>query len=232
MRLKPFFTYYGGKYRIAARYPKPIYSQIVEPFCGSAGYSLTHNSKKVFLYDLNERVVGTWKYLIKVSEKEILDLPEVFEDIRYLKIAQEAKWLIGYWCNKGSCEPRNKPSTWMKSGIRPNSHWGPAIKNRIASQLKEIRHWECELRDYKNLENNFPSTWFIDPPYAAKAGRLYTYSSIDYENLSKWCNERNGQAIVCEMEGASWLPFQSFCRAKTLEGLRGKKQIKEMIWIK
>lgn len=141
--------------------------------------------------------MGTWKYLIKVSEKEILDLPEVFEDIRYLKIAQEAKWLIGYWCNKGSCEPRNKPSTWMKSGIRPNSHWGPAIKNRIASQLKEIRHWECELRDYKNLENNFPSTWFIDPPYAAKAGRLYTYSSIDYENLSKWCNERNKE--VCDI---------------------------------
>lgn len=232
MRLKPFFTYYGGKYRIAPRYPKPEYSRIIEPFCGSAGYALTHNRKTVLLYDLNERIVGTWKYLIKVSEKEILSLPEVFDDVRHLKIAQESKWLIGYWCNKGSCEPRNMPSTWMKSGIRPNSQWGPAIKERIASQLKDIRHWVCELKDYSSLDNNLPSTWFIDPPYSAKAGRLYTYSDIDYDMLSEWCKRRRGQTIVCEMQGALWLPFKPFYTAKGLEGPKGKKQIKEVIWVK
>jgi site-specific DNA-adenine methylase len=232
MRLKPFFTYYGGKYRIAPRYPKPEYSRIIEPFCGSAGYALTHNRKTVQLYDLNERIVGTWKYLISVSEKEILSLPEVFEDVRHLKIAQESKWLIGYWCNKGSCEPRNMPSTWMKSGVRPNSQWGPAIKERIASQLKDIRHWTCELKDYNSLENNLPSTWFIDPPYSAKAGRLYTYSEIDYEILAEWCKRRRGQSIVCEMQGALWLPFKPFYIAKGLEGPKGKKQIKEVIWVK
>lgn len=232
MRLRPFFTYYGGKYRIAPRYECPKYDTIIEPFCGSAGYSVTHNKKIVKLYDLNERIVGTWNYLIRASEKEILSLPEIFTDVRDLSVAQEAKWLIGYWCNKGSCEPRNMPSTWMKSGIRPNSQWGPAIKQRIASQLKDIRHWSCELRDYTSLPITSKATWFVDPPYSAKAGRLYTHSEIDYTKLSEWCQRLPGQAIVCEMEGASWLPFEYFYTAKGLEGPKGKKQIKEVVWYK
>lgn len=229
MRLKPFFTYYGGKYRIAPKYPVPNYPTIIEPFCGSAGYSITYSEKNIRLYDLNERVVGTWNYLINVQEKEILSLPEIFDDVRDLSIIQEAKWLIGYWCNKGSCEPRNKPSTWMKSGVRPDSQWGIAIKNRIASQLKFIRHWKCQLMSYENIENN-EATWFIDPPYSAKAGRLYTYSQIDYNKLATYCMSRNGQTIVCEMEGADWLPFEFFHVAKGLEGPKGKKQIKEVMW--
>ncbi len=231
MRLKPFFTYYGGKYRIAPRYPEPQYSRIVEPFCGSAGYALTYNRKIVNLYDLNERVVGVWNYLIKVKESEILNLPEIFEDVRNLNIPQEAKWLVGFWCNKGSCEPRNKPSTWMKSQIRPASHWGSAIKSRIATQLKEIRHWECSHGSYSDIENS-PATWFIDPPYSSKAGRLYTYDKIDYEQLASFCFSRCGQVIVCEMEGASWLPFRSFHTAKALEGPRGGKSVREVVWWK
>ena len=36
-KLKPFFTYYGGKYRAAPKYPEPVHGSIVEPFAGSAG---------------------------------------------------------------------------------------------------------------------------------------------------------------------------------------------------
>ena len=107
----------------------------------------------VKLFDLNERVCGVWDYLIKAKFNDIMQLPEVFDDVRDLKINQEAKWLIGYWCNKGSCEPRNKPSTWMKSGVRPNSQWGTAIKTRIATQLENIRHWTCEQKSYEHIEN-------------------------------------------------------------------------------
>ena len=38
--LKPFWRYYGGKYRAAPAYPPPRLGTIVEPFAGSAGYSL------------------------------------------------------------------------------------------------------------------------------------------------------------------------------------------------
>ncbi len=227
--LKPFFTYYGGKYRISPYYPKPIFNRIIEPFAGSAGYSLRHYQKEVCLYDINERVVGVWNYLIRATPNEILILPEIIEDVRLLDIPQEAKWLIGFWCNKGSCEPRNKPSTWMKSGIRPNSQWGEAIKHRIASQLQFIRHWKCELKSYLDV-NQSEATWFIDPPYSSSAGRLYTYDSIDYNVLGDWCKNRQGQKIVCEMEGANWLDFSPFIRAKGLEGPKGKKTIYESMW--
>lgn len=228
--MKLFFTYYGGKYRIAPRYPFPKHDTIIEPFAGSAGYSVRYPHKKIKLLDKNPRIVGTWQYLISVKEKEILGLPEVFDDVRDLSICEEAKWLIGFWCNKGSCEPRNVPSTWMKSGVRPNSQWGKAIKQRIAYQLKDIRHWQVALGCFTDIENE-KATWFIDPPYSAAAGRLYTYSEIDYSGLADWCRERAGQKIVCEMEGADWLPFKTFHTAKGLEGPKGKKKIKEVIWL-
>src|ERR1700677_4867140 len=108
MTLRPFFTYYGGKYRIGPKYPKPLHDTIIEPFAGSAGYSLRHPEKQVILYDMNPRIVATWQYLLKTTEKDIYSLPEIFDDLREVKnINQEAKWLIGWWCNKGSCEPRN-----------------------------------------------------------------------------------------------------------------------------
>lgn len=231
VRLKPFFTYYGGKYRIAPKYPRPKYARLVEPFAGSAGYSLRYPEKKVWLYDLNEHVIGVWDYLICASEREILRLPDQITDVRDLKIVQEAKWLIGFWCNKGSTEPRNKPSTWMKSGIRPNSQWGPAIKTRIASQLCYIRHWKCRIQSYQNI-TNIQATWFVDPPYSGSAGRLYTYNQIDYNELARFCEQRKGQVLVCEQQGATWLPFKPFCRAKSLEGPKGKSSLVEAIWTK
>lgn len=228
--MKLFFTYYGGKYRIALHYPPPQHDTIIEPFAGSAGYAVRYPNRKVQLVDKNPRIVGVWKYLIKVKEREVLSLPEIFDDVRNIDVCEEAKWLIGFWCNKGSCEPRNKPSTWMKSGIRPNSQWGPAIKQRIASQLKEIRHWRASLGCFTEIENK-RATWFVDPPYSSAAGRLYTYSDVDYALLAKWCRERKGQSIVCEMEGATWLPFKDFRVAKGLEGPKGKKIIKEVVWL-
>jgi hypothetical protein len=59
------------------------------------------------------------------------------------------------------------------------------------------------------------ATWFVDPPYNNRAGSYYIENSIDYVALGTWCHERRGQAIVCENEGADWLPFRSF---KDVEG--------------
>jgi site-specific DNA-adenine methylase len=51
MSLRPFFTYTGGKYRLAPRYPEPRHNLIIEPFAGSAGYSLRHPEREVLLID-------------------------------------------------------------------------------------------------------------------------------------------------------------------------------------
>ena len=36
-RLKPFFTFYGSKWRVAPIYDSPMCEAIVEPFSGAAG---------------------------------------------------------------------------------------------------------------------------------------------------------------------------------------------------
>jgi hypothetical protein len=223
-KLRPFFTYYGGKYRIALRYPEPMHRVLIEPFCGSAGYAVRYPARDVRLYDANPVIVAVWNYLISVQESEIASLPEIFHDVRTLSIAQEAKWLIGFWLNKGTASPCNRPSKWMLSGVRPHSHWGAQIKHRIASQLKHIRHWRCSLSDYIAIPNQ-RATWLIDPPYCGAAGRHYVFSEIDYSKLAAWCKSRDGQAIVCEQQDARWLPFRPFCDAKTSRG-----SIKEVIW--
>ena len=50
--LRPFWAYYGGKWRAAPRYPRPMHDTIIEPFAGAAGYSLRYPDRNVVLVEL------------------------------------------------------------------------------------------------------------------------------------------------------------------------------------
>jgi hypothetical protein len=239
--MKPFFTYYGGKWRAARHYPNPLCDTIIEPFAGSAGYSVRHFAKKVFLIDTDPMVVATWKYLLSVSEREVRSLPDIGIDqpVDELVVCQEARWLIGWWLNKGSVRPKRKPSSNMRKSLLgmsppgtnlPSGWWGPTVRDRIASQLKLIRHWVVKLGTYEDAPE-VTATWFVDPPYQV-AGKHYRFGSskINYSSLSKWCKGRKGQVIVCENYGADWLPFRLFRDTKAQEGKRGGSVSKEVIW--
>lgn len=228
--LKPFFTYYGGKYRIAPKYPKPTEKKIIEPFAGSAGYSLRYPDHKVVLFDKDPIISGLWQYLISVSESEILSLPIVVDHVDNLRCAKEACWLIGFWLNKGSVSPGKSHSAWSRRGDRPNSFWGESIRFRIANQLKYIRHWKAFNSDYTEIIDNNLATWFIDPPYCSRAGSLYRFSKIDYKHLAQWCLSRSGQIIICESDQANWLKFQPLCQSKVSESKRGGKKLNEVIF--
>ncbi len=223
--MKPFFTYYGGKYRAAPRYPSPAHPSIIEPFAGSAGYSVRYPAHDVTLIDLDEKVIGTWQYLIRTPSSEIARLPLLDADdaVDDFSIPQEAKWLIGWWLNKGTSSPRPRPSVRMRGNTRPNSHWGTAIRERIASQIDSIRHWNAVHGDYRDAPM-CRATWFVDPPYQ-KAGKHYIRSTVDYTELAEWCRILPGQAIVCENEGADWLPFSHFMDAKSMKG-----KSREALW--
>ena len=56
-------------------------------------------------------------------------------------LPQEAKWLIGFWLNGGVSAPCKRPGAWMREGLRPNSKWGPVVRDLLASQVDRIRHW-------------------------------------------------------------------------------------------
>lgn len=231
----PFFTYYGGKWRIAPKYPAPTCDRIIEPFAGSAGYSLRHAGKDVWINDIDPVVVGTWHYLIWATAEEILALPDLEpgQTVDDLSVHQEARWLIGWWLNKGSAQPKLRPSSFMLNHPEGAPYWGQSIRERIARQLPYIQHWTLTDYDYEELPG-LDATWFIDPPYEA-AGRHYKYGSdgIDFERLGRWCESRPGQVIACEADAAKWLPFEDLAVIDSTEGRQKKSRARrEVVWVR
>jgi hypothetical protein len=229
--LRPFFGFYGGKWRdVPKHYPRPMHKTIVEPFAGSAGYAMRYPSHHVILCELDPILAGIWEYLIRVRPKEILAIPDMPTDgsVDDLHIPQQAKWLVGFWLNRGVAQPRKSPSRWMRDRIRPGSFWGERVRNTIASQVSAIKHWKIFNSHYMDCPFAEHATWFIDPPYQY-AGRHYRFGSdqVAYDGLANWCRSRPGLVIVCENEGADWLPFRPLAEVKTT---RAKFRSREVVW--
>ncbi len=231
--MRPFFCFYGGKWRAARRYSPPIYDTIIDSFCGAAGYSCRYPHKNIILIDKDPLIFGLWKYLISANELRIKELPDLkdgqtIDDLTDLEPAE--RHLIGFWLNKGTTRPSKSPSSWMRSGVRPKSYWGKEVREVLSSQLYMIRKWTVLNCSYDEIENR-EATWFVDPPYK-EAGSYYVHgsSSIDYIKLGDWCKSRLGQTIVCENVGADWLPFKEFSTIKSTPGKRGKGYSKEAVW--
>lgn len=221
--LHPFFSYFGSKYRLSKLYPVPLYDSIVEPFAGSAGYSLLYPDSKVILYEIYEPIVLLWDYLINVTEKEILGLPlgpfDKDNPIDNENIALEAKILIGFWATESQTSSSRYPLSKSRGG-----NWTENKKKMLADQLQHIRHWKIKKKSFNEVDD-FEATWYIDPPYQ-KAGKRYKFNKIDYNELSTWCNNRSGQIIVCEQEGADWLDFKSLAHCRN----GSNKQYKEVVY--
>jgi site-specific DNA-adenine methylase len=224
------FSYMGSKWRIAKLYGRPSTNLVIEPFAGAACYSLYWNAPKVLLYDLNPVVAGIWKYLIKVKESEILKLPVEFENTDDLRISEEAKWLIGFWITKGNVHPNKSRSAWGRqyNGSGDCKVWGEPVKARIAKQISSIRDWKSFCADYRECPN-VKADWFIDPPYSV-AGKHYTFSDINYSDLSDFCRSRKGRVTVCENNGADWLPFKPFVSARAMTGKLGVRTSVEVVY--
>lgn len=230
--LRPFFGYYGGKWNNALKhYPAPEHATIIEPFAGSAGYALRYADRKVILCEIDPILVEVWRYLIRVKPKEILSIPDLKPTgtLDDLKVPQEAKWLVGFWLNRGVPAPRRSPSKWMREGIRPGSFWGDRVRQTIARQVESIRHWQIHGCSYDKCPTSRTATWFVDPPYE-HAGKHYRFGSekIDFKALGAWCRSRSGQVIVCENEGATWLPFRELADSRTT---RATRMSKEVYWL-
>ena len=219
MRLKPFFSYYGSKYTIIEKYPKPETETIIAPFAGSAQYATRYPHKKVILYDLDDNIFQVWNYLINVSEREIMSMDLNFENIDQSTLSQEQKILCGFWIAQSGARPAKKRSPRSKEN---DINW----KKRVSSQLKHIRHWKIYNMSYDQIPD-YVGTWFIDPPYTEK-GHRYRQSSknIDYDNLREWSLERRDYHIVCENFGANWMDFSPICTLKSSKN----KQATEVIF--
>lgn len=227
--IRPLFPFYGSKWREARRYPAAS-DLVIEPFAGSAGYSLWHEPAKVELYDVDPIIVGVWQYLIGVQSAEILRLPDLEpgQSVDELPewIPQEARWLIGFWLNRGSSQPKKTQTAFSRRVDRQQLVWSERARQRIAAEVHRVDHWEIVHCSYEAIMPRVGATYFVDPPYVEK-GRYYRYRDVDYAGLAQWCSSCPGDLIVCEQEGADWLPFSSLASIKSTKG-----RSSEVVYIK
>lgn len=216
MSLRPFWRYYGGKWRAAPRYPRPLHDTIVEPFAGAAGYSLRYPHKRVILVEKYSVIAELWRYLIAAKESEILAIPcvDAVDDLPTW-VPAGARSLVGFAMNDGVTSPCRMLSAGrrkMQALGRRLDGWTEAKRYYAARGVSGIRHWTVIEGEY-TAAPDIEATWFVDPPYEG-AGVHYKHPStaIDFPALGSWCRSRLGQTIVCENVGASWLPFRPFGR--------------------
>lgn len=205
--LRPFWRYYGAKWRIAPRYPAPRHRTIIEPFAGAAGYSLRYPDREVILVEKYHVIAEIWRWLISATPDEVRAIP-----------------------NTAAAEPRLTLSAGCRAH-RARGHgklwgWTEALRERVASQVTAIKHWQIIEGDY-SAAPDIVATWFVDAPYRGRQGRHYIHPSgrLDYPALARWCRARCGQTIVCEAAGADWLPFAPFGEVHGMSGAPSREAI-------
>lgn len=232
MTLRPFWRYYGGKWRAALRYPAPLYTTIVEPFAGAAGYSLRYPDRRVILVERYAVVAEMWRWLIAASPAEVLRVPcvEAVADLPGWVPAGD-RALVGFSMNSAITSPRSELSAgWrsLASQGRKRVGWSAAQRDLVASQVAAIKHWRIIEGDY-TAAPPIAATWYVDPPYSGRAGSHYVHGSgaLDFDALALWCRGLVGQTIVCETAGASWLPFVPMGESKAGPG---RAPSREAVW--
>ena len=215
------WSYYGSKNRIVRYYPKPVHHKIVEPFAGAAYYSLRYFENDVLLIDKNPMIVNIWHYLQSASERDINSLPRLAAGHRITREQFECEGqyqLMRYLIVQAAYGGGNVVSKWGAMRIDQN------IK-RVAANLFKIKHWTIFHADYAQAPE-CKATWFVDAPYFI-GGDKYPFKAkyIDFNHLSLWCRQLNGQVIVCENTNAGWLPFSPLVK---IQGVA--KTSTEVIW--
>ena len=201
------WSYYGSKTNVVDYYPKPLFGSIVEPFAGSARYSLKYFDRDITLIDKYKVITDIWDWLKLASPADVLSLPrikkgETLNDYVFDDNAQ--KLLLGFIIQFGVATPGLSPSPQKMDN---RSNFIDYTLKRISENIFKIRHWKIINGEYSDQEN-IQATWFIDPPYQF-GGHKYRWSNkrIDFLKLADWCKSLSGQQIVCENDKANWLPF-------------------------
>lgn len=210
------FYYYGRKKQIAKYYPDPNFNTIIEPFAGSAAYSLfgDHWKKNVILIEKDQRIADIWKWLIKdAMSEEILRMPD-------LEVGEKSSDFLHilHAATKMAFQYKTIKVTPVLA-----RNWG-INKRLMANNLYKIKHWQIICGDYMEAPD-IEATWFIDPPYKSDSGKGYKYGSdsINYENLAKWALNRKGDVIFCEGKYGDYLPFQPLIDSKGVAGKISKE---------
>lgn len=196
------FSYYGSKSKIVDYYPAPKYGKIIEPFAGSARYSLKWWDRDITLIDKYPVLIEVWHFLQSCNRRDVLAFLKLDLKYRLSDIVEKGsiEWkFLGFLTQAGQGSPADT-RTIMSSF--------EADLVRIANDIHKIKDWKILLGDYKDIENQ-EATWFIDPPYQFGGEHQYIHSNkkIDFKSLAHWIKSLAGHIIVCENTKADWMPF-------------------------
>lgn len=212
----PFFRWFGSKWNASKHYPPPTHRLIIEPFAGSACYSLRHYEHDCIIAEANEHLYKLWQWLINDATEDAirsipLNIPEG-TDIRSLGLSEGQSLLLKSWQrtnNVGNC--------WTISpwGNKPGQ-WTATSRSRVAEQHTLIKHWKVQQDGLILLSTPSPAaTWFIDPPYEYNYNYRLPFAK-DYKEFGQLVIEQKGQIIACEARctktgiAPTYLPFEPF----------------------
>lgn len=220
------FDYYGSKNILARYYQRPRYPLIVEPFAGSASYSVWHLARNMKLHallmDKDVRVCAAWRWLKEQTP----------ESIRALRTPKEGEVTSNFFEMTTSASTASLNCKKMTVSARMARRI-PRMWAKISGLLWILPRIEVRWCSYEECED-LEATWFIDPPYQQTGSGLHgngygkdcRAKDLDFARLGEWCLGRKGQVIVTEKEGADWLPFKPIRYAKdSLD-----KRYVEMVW--
>ena len=235
-----FFPYYGAKHAYIRHYPAPRHGHIVEPFAGSAAYAHAHGAQnEVTLIEKNPRIAAIWEWLISVSADELMSLPgiDTIEHIDQSGLTDgPAREFLRQWMATAQPIGQNARSSMATAQMQMNKWWfSERCRDDFCTSLQQIRHWRVRCGSYDSAPDT-DACWFVDPPYI-DGGRRYAAgcknASIDFGALAQWCVSRRGDVIVCEGDGAAWLPFEPLVanmdRTMLSTGF-GKRQRTELVY--
>ena len=228
------FAYYGAKHGLAPKYPRPQHPVIIEPFAGSAAYSVHHAAtiEHAVLYDVDPIVCQLWTDLQTTTPEDLDRIGAQLQQERFdhplLAGLQGSSTLLSNRFRDGG----NKAVT-----PRMREAW-PTVRARIERTIPHISTWQIIQGSYTDCPD-IEATWHIDPPYQPllnptrhdAAGKGYKYGSdgIDYHALSEWCQRRQGFVMVCEQSPAEWLPFHPFATQNN-GNPNNTRPMTELIW--
>lgn len=181
------FHYSGNKKRLSPLLRKPVSDIVIEPFAGSAGYSLYYKPSKVILFENNTDIYNLWNWLITATTIKDLEKLEslkvsVKTDIRTLNLPKPEETLFRLTCASVYV---GQLSSWIAypqnsvnfSFLKENLDY---IKNNITLGGKDFRE-----------SLSLKGTFFIDPPYVGTHGNYKDKSkklSLDNIEISDITN--------------------------------------------